>query len=327
MSCGRVIQRTLSSGFRPFLLSLPILSTALPSICSIDFCSRMGHGLGQMGTLVRTTITDSGSEINTQKTKKREWSLVLFTAHRNLCILKQRGGDEGLADKRIYTGYYKRYDGKQIYVVVLAKDVDTGEDVVIWTPFTYSKTHEYFTMSKKSFCEDVVIDGKRLAKFKRQTQMKMIDSVRGNYEAEGFHGPRPRRTVLPKNKQDAWLGIHATDYYEYAKKLCEQYRFLTGKYNLCIAEKRYIGITKKDFFSLKEDLLFVKNCMRTVLKEHSEYFEERFVKGLSIRKYAEAHKLNRGSVDHLQRKFFTALARALKERDDAEGKCRLRSKT
>ena len=45
---------------------------------------------------------------------------------------------------------------------------------------------------------------------------------------------------------------------------------------------------------------------------------------LSIRKYAEAHQLNRGSVDHLQKKFFFALARLLKERDEGEGKCRLR---
>ena len=46
--------------------------------------------------------------------------------------------------------------------------------------------------------------------------------------------------------------------------------------------------------------------------------------GLSIRKYAEAHQLNRGSVDYLQKKFFSALARLLKERDEADGKCRLR---
>ena len=48
------------------------------------------------------------------------------------------------------------------------------------------------------------------------------------------------------------------------------------------------------------------------------------MEGLSIRKYAEAHQLNRGSVDYLQKKFFSALARLLKERDEADGKCRLR---
>lgn len=49
--------------------------------------------------------------------------------------------------------------------------------------------------------------------------------------------------------------------------------------------------------------------------------------GLSIRKYADAHQLNRGSVDYLQKKLLTALAQLLKERDEADGICRLRPKT
>ena len=35
------------------------------------------------------------------------------------------------------------------------------------------------------------------------------------------------------------------------------------------------------------------------------------------------HPLNRGSVDYQQKKFFSALASLLKERDEAEGTCRL----
>jgi len=62
--------------------------------------------------------------------------------------------------------------------------------------------------------------------------------------------------------------------------------------------------------------------VKTVLKDYAGYFDERFIQGLSIRKYAQAHGLNRGSVDHLQRKFFTALATTLKERDEAEGTSR-----
>lgn len=42
------------------------------------------------------------------------------------------------------------------------------------------------------------------------------------------------------------------------------------------------------------------------------YFREKFVEGYSIRKYAAAHGLNRGSVDYIQKKFFTALAEKLK---------------
>ena len=84
------------------------------------------------------------------------------------------------------------------------------------------------------------------------------------------------------------------------------------------------AITRSDFAKLKEDLQFLDNALKTVLAVYRDYFQERFVVGLSIRKYAEAHQLNWGSVDYLQKKFFSALARLLKERDEADGKCRLR---
>lgn len=43
-----------------------------------------------------------------------------------------------MADRRIYAGYYRRYNSKVIYVVTMAKDADTDEEVVIWTPNVYS---------------------------------------------------------------------------------------------------------------------------------------------------------------------------------------------
>ena len=113
-------------------------------------------------------------------------------------------------------------------------------------------------------------------------------------------------------------------YHAYAKELCENYTFDWNKYHLCVKEKRYAAITRSDFAKLKEDLQFLDNALKTILSEYRDYFRERFVDGLSIRKYAEAHQLNRGSVDYLQKKFFSALARLLKERDEADGKCRLR---
>lgn len=229
-----------------------------------------------------------------------------------------------MADRRIYAGYYERYDGSLIYVVTLAKDADTGEDMVIWTPVSYSETGQYYTMRKASFCEYVAVDGRRRVKFRRQTQLQIPTAIIERCEVDGLRGPVRKQPAHLSDEYDDWRGIRAASYYEYAKKLCEQFSFCVKKYNLCVAEKRYIGISKADFLSLKEDILFLKNCMRTALTDYAGYFEERFVQGLSIRKYAQTHELNRGSVDHLQRKFFTALARLLKERDDAEGKNRLR---
>ena len=40
--------------------------------------------------------------------------------------------------------------------------------------------------------------------------------------------------------------------------------------------------------------------------------------------FADAHQMNRGSVDHQQKKFFSALVSLLKGQDEAEGICRLR---
>ena len=37
-----------------------------------------------------------------------------------------------MAGRRICAGYYRRYDGKTVYVISTATDADTGEEIVIW---------------------------------------------------------------------------------------------------------------------------------------------------------------------------------------------------
>lgn len=231
-----------------------------------------------------------------------------------------------MADRRIYAGYYRRYDGKVIYVVTMAKDADTDEKVVIWTPNVYSDKRAYYTMNKCSFCDCVFVDGVRQPKFKRQTQMRITESAIENFEEDGFVRPVRKADAHTEDEYDDWHRPSASSYHEYAKKLCEGYRFSHTKYALCVKEKQYIGISKEDFRELKNDLIFLRNCLKTVLTDYIGYFDERFVKGLSIRKYAQAHGLNRGSVDHLQRKFFADLAQALRERDEADGRSRLQIK-
>ena len=147
-------------------------------------------------------------------------------------------------------------------------------------------------------------------------------------EDEGFRGPvRKRHRRQLDEEYDSREYQQALTYLAYAKDLCENYNFDRNKYRLCMKEKRYAAVTRSDFAKLKEDLQFLDNALKTVLSEYRDYFQERFVEGLSIRKYAEAHQLNRGSVDYLQKKFFSALARLLKERDEVEGRCRLRKPT
>ena len=229
-----------------------------------------------------------------------------------------------MAGRRICAGYYRRYDGRVVYVVSLVTDADTGEGTVIWTAYPFADVPRYCTSSKKSFCSFVEVDGERKAKYKRLTNMKISEAAIERLEDEGFRGPvRKRQRRQLEEEYDSRKYQQAATYHAYAKDLCENYNFDRSKYCLCVKEKRFAAITRSDFAKLKEDLQFLDNAMKTVLAEYKDYFQERFVDGLSIRKYADAHQLNRGSVDHLQKEYFVALARLLKERDEAEGKCRL----
>ena len=230
-----------------------------------------------------------------------------------------------MAGRRICAGYYRRYDGKVVYVISTATDADTGEETVIWTSYPFADVPRYCTSSKKSFCAFVKVDGERKAKYKRQINMKISAAAIERLEDECFRGPvRKRHRRQLDEEYDSREYQQSLTYHAYAKELCENYTFDWNKYHLCVKEKRYAAITRSDFAKLKEDLQFLDNALKTILSEYRDYFRERFVDGLSIRKYAEAHQLKRGSVDYLQKKFFSALARLLKERDEADGKCRLR---
>ena len=230
-----------------------------------------------------------------------------------------------MADRKIRAGYYRRYDGKVVYVISLATDADTGEESVIWTTYPFADVPKYFTSSKKSFCAFVEVNGDRRAKYKLLLNMKISGEAIERLEEEGFRGPvRKRKNWQLDESYDSRDYQQSLSYLAYAKDLCENYNFDRSKYRLCVKEKRFAAITRSDFAKLKEDLQFLDNAMKTVLAEYKDYFQERFVEGLSIRKYAETHQLNRGSVNYLQKKFFSALALLLKERDEAEGKCRLR---
>ena len=65
-----------------------------------------------------------------------------------------------MAGRWICAGYYRRYDGKVVYVISLATDADTGEESVIWTTYPFADVPKYYTSSKKSFCAFVEVNGK-----------------------------------------------------------------------------------------------------------------------------------------------------------------------
>lgn len=227
-------------------------------------------------------------------------------------------------DKRVYAGYYKRYDGKLFYVVTMAKDGVTGENMVIYMPYSIRET-DYLTISKKQFCEPVMIDGKLRARYKRQTQMRIEQDFIDSLESDLL--PTPKRKRVPRPDEEKYREYRtATNYYDYAKDLCVNYLVDLRKYKF---SKNYyddfIALSKKEMEIVYEDLKFIKTCFQTVLRDYAEFFNERFIKRLSIRKYAEAHNMNRGSVENIQRKMYKKLSALLYERDQADGKVRIKT--
>ncbi len=94
-----------------------------------------------------------------------------------------------MAGRRISAGYYRRYDGKVVYVISLATDADTDEESVIWTTYPFATVPRYYTSSKKSFCAFIEVNGERKAKYKRMLNMKISGEAIERLEEEGFRGP------------------------------------------------------------------------------------------------------------------------------------------
>lgn len=224
-------------------------------------------------------------------------------------------------DKRIFAGYYQRYDGQIIYVVMTLKDADTKKDMVVFQPYHLGSHGKHTVMSKESFCEMLEIDGETVPKFKRRTQHP-IDADMDEYQREkGFRGPISRNREGIRSVIREYQRCHT--YLEYAKDIIDHYGEDLKTFELCIKTKKYVGILPNQFPLLKEDLKYLQDCIDTVLNEYKEFLNEKYAKELSIRKYAELTGLNRGSVEYKQKKFYHDFADQLRLRDESEHISRL----
>ena len=53
-----------------------------------------------------------------------------------------------MAERRVFAGYYKRYDGKPIFVVRMLRDIDTGEAIVVCKDASFSREdNEHYYLS------------------------------------------------------------------------------------------------------------------------------------------------------------------------------------
>ena len=99
-----------------------------------------------------------------------------------------------MALKRVFAGFYTRYDGKPIFVVRVLKDIDTGESIVVCKDASFAKedNEHYYLIRYTSFCEQVEVDGVLRDKYVRQTRREIDEgTVREVYE-DGFPEPKSK---------------------------------------------------------------------------------------------------------------------------------------
>ena len=231
-----------------------------------------------------------------------------------------------MAVKRVFAGYYKRYDGKRIYVVRVVKDIDTGEAVVICKDASFIRegNEEYYTIRLESFCEQVNADGILKDKYIRQTRREVEPEMIGEVTEDGFPEPKRKPLTYIDDEYQPRCVRRSCSYYEYAKDICTNYRMDLRRYKLIRERKQYIGMGgKAEYQAMCEDMSFLQQSMRTILKDYVELFQKRFSEGLSVRKTAEAMHLNRGAIERRQIALYRTFAQLLQQRDEADGVCRL----
>ena len=123
-----------------------------------------------------------------------------------------------MAERRVFAGYYKRYDGKPIFVIRVLKDIDTGEAILVCKDASFSRedNEHYYLIRYASFCEQVEVDGVLRDKYVRQTRREIDEgTVREVYE-DGFPEPKSKPfTYVDDEYAERTIRCSRT-YYEYA---------------------------------------------------------------------------------------------------------------
>lgn len=228
--------------------------------------------------------------------------------------------------KRVYAGYYTRWDKKRIYVVRVVKDIDTGEEIVICKDASFQKqgNKDYYTITKASFCQQVEVDGALRDKYVRQTRRELDPEMIGKVMEDGFPEPKRKPFTYKDDEYQPRSVRHSETYLEYAKDICMNYRLDLRRRKLSKERRQYIGVSsREDYLAMCEDAAFLRQSMTTMLDSYIELFNTRFAKGLSIRKSAEELQVNRGVIERRQAALYAAFAQLLQARDQADGVCRI----
>ena len=118
-----------------------------------------------------------------------------------------------MALKRVFTGFYTRYDGKPIFVVRVLKDIDTDESIVVCKDASFAKedNEHYYLIHYASFCEKVEVDGELRDKYVRQTRREIDTSIVREVYEDGFPEPKSKRfTYVDDEYEDCCIRCSKT---------------------------------------------------------------------------------------------------------------------
>ena len=140
---------------------------------------------------------------------------VALFLRRNLCytVGKSPKGELLMAERRVFAGYYKRYDGKPIFVVRMLRDIDTGEAIVVCKDASFSRedNEHYYLIHYASFCEKVEVDGELRDKYVRQTRREIDTSIVREVYEDGFPEPKSKRfTYVDDEYEDCCIRCSKT---------------------------------------------------------------------------------------------------------------------
>ena len=225
--------------------------------------------------------------------------------------------------RRVTAGFYKQYDGKEVYVVGVFKNISNATKIVLCRK-EYDKGG-YFAIDYTDFCSETEFGGMQVKRFTLNTSRNPLDCYDLNeLIAQGF--PPPVRHTKEYYLDDPFDTFRVTcnTYYDYAKELCDGYKDDLRMYEIIKSGKTEMSLyNDDDTKKLIEDVEFTKEVFDTWLSEYKPFFEAHCVNKQSIRSYAKEHNKNRGSVEHWKKKMLAAFAHILEKRDKTDGKVRI----
>ena len=129
--------------------------------------------------------------------------------------------------RRIYTGLYRRFDGSEVQVILVTKDADTGEQILVCKKRFHGKSEDFFTMTKVSFCEMVETRDGPVPKYTRQTQHRESEGELYDLELLGFDVKARTKYRKKSHEEEAFSRVRmlhrSRSYTDFAQELCNHY--------------------------------------------------------------------------------------------------------